>query len=124
MPTAEITRSIYVRDGWRCRFCGIRVLSPKARSWLRKRFPEESHWDGGEYKRHSGLYALVASLDHVVPHGRGGKNDVSNFVTACFCCQHGRQQFTLEEVEIADPRDFAPIVDDWDGLSRLEGKSL
>jgi len=28
---------------------------------------------------------------------------MSNFVTACYCCQFGRGEWTLEEIEIENP---------------------
>lgn len=122
MPTATVQRSIFQRDGWRCRFCGIRVVSSKARKVFIQLFPDETHWLSREFERHTALYAICASLDHVVPHGRGGRNETDNFVTTCYCCQFGRGQWTLEEMELLDPRDFAPPIDEWDGLTRLEGK--
>ena len=120
MPTQSVQNQIFEKDGWRCRFCGIKVLSKKARNKLVKLFPEETHWGSSEFKRHSALYAMAASLDHVIPHSRGGENELSNFVTTCYCCQFGRGQWTLEESELHDPRDFEPLVDEWDGLTRLE----
>ncbi|WP_425342692.1 HNH endonuclease [Piscinibacter koreensis] len=62
---------------------------------------------------------MAASLDHVVPHSRGGTHELSNLVTACYCCQFGRGEWTLAESELADPRHREPIVDGWDGLDRL-----
>lgn len=120
MPSSRKRSEIYERDGWRCRFCEIRVISTKARATFRKLFPVETRWDGPEYERHAPLYAAAVSLDHVVPHSRGGNNDEANLVTACFCCQHGRGQWLLDEMELSDPRERPPIVDDWDGLSRIE----
>lgn len=120
MPSLSVQRAIFVRDGWRCRFCTTRVFSRKARRNLIQWFPKQTHWDAGEYARHTALYSMAASLDHVVPYSRGGSNDVSNFVTACYCCQCGRGEWTLEEMELIDPRSVAPVVDGWDGLSRLD----
>ena len=124
MPSSRKRVGIYERDGWRCRFCGIRVISTKARTTFRKLFPSETRWDGPEYERHSALYATAVSLDHVVPHSRGGNNDETNLVTACFCCQHGRGQWLLDEMELYDPRERAPVVDNWDGLCRIEAYPL
>lgn len=121
MPTRSEQDAIFARDGWRCRFCGIRVLCKSARSVLTKAFPLEVSWTRKEFERHSALYAMASSLDHVVPHGRGGRNEPSNFVTACYCCQFGRGEWTLEEMQLIDPRDRAPGVDSWDGLSRIVG---
>jgi 5-methylcytosine-specific restriction endonuclease McrA len=121
MPSAKVQEEIFYRDGWRCRFCGIKVISRSARKVLIDIFSSETHWRNPEFKRHSSLYAMAASLDHVFPHGRGGKNEESNFVTACYCCQFGRGEWTLEEVELEDPRHRLPVVDSWDGLSRIAG---
>lgn len=120
MPNAQTEREIFERDGWRCRFCETKVISRKARTTLITMFPSETHWGKKEFERHPALYSMAVSLDHVVPHSRGGTNDLSNFVTACYCCQVGRGQWTLEESELVDPRRFRPIVDNWDGLSRIE----
>jgi len=120
MPSQKIQESIFSRDRWRCRFCGTKVISRKARSVLIKYFPEETHWTSEEFRRHTALYSMAVSLDHVVPHGRGGSNNISNLITTCYCCQFGRGEWTLEEMELFDPRGLEPIVDAWDGLSRLK----
>lgn len=119
MPGVRAQADIFSRDGWRCRFCGVKVICKSARALLRQMFARESNWVSLEFQRHSALYAMASSLDHVVPHGRGGKNEEGNFVTACYCCQFGRGEWTLEESELEDPRTRGPVVDEWDGLSRL-----
>ncbi|MBD3668544.1 MAG: hypothetical protein HUJ16_11315 [Kangiella sp.] len=119
MPTAKEQEAVFIADGWRCRFCGIKVISKKARNLLVKAFPDETRWGTKEFTRHSALYAMAASLDHVIPHSRGGMNERGNFVTACCCCQFGRGEWTLEESELLDPRAYKPVTDEWDGLSRL-----
>ncbi|MES2899505.1 MAG: hypothetical protein V4723_07240 [Pseudomonadota bacterium] len=119
MPNTGLQQSIFMRDGWRCRFCGTKVICKAARTVLIKAFPTETRWGSKEFERHAALYALASSLDHVVPHGRGGKNEQANFVTACYCCQFGRGEWTLEESALTDPRLRAPLCDGWDGLSRL-----
>lgn len=119
MPTESEQRAIFIRDGWRCRFCGIRVIAKETVRVFRAVFPKQCRWDGREFNKHAALYAFQASLDHVMPHSRGGRNEVSNFVTACTCCQYGRGDWLLQEMQLLDPRDFPPHVDDWDGLTRL-----
>ena len=119
MPTAKDEVAIFKRDGWCCRYCGCRVVSKKARSVLIRLFPKEARWGRRNIEKHSGLAALTASLDHVVPHSRGGTNAFSNLVTACGPCQFGRNDWTLEEVGFNDPRDRPPVVDGWDGLTRI-----
>jgi 5-methylcytosine-specific restriction endonuclease McrA len=119
MPSPSTELFVFERDGWKCRFCGCRVLDRKARAKLCKAFPDETHWSREELSRHSVLHALSVSLDHIVPHSRGGTNDVENLVTACYVCQFGRNCWTLAEVGFEDPRSRSPVVDTWDGLRRL-----
>jgi hypothetical protein len=121
MPSRSEQDAIFLRDGWRCRFCGVKVICKSARTVITRCFPISAHWPRLEFERHSALYALASSLDHVEPHGRGGKNDASNFVTACYCCQFGRGEWTLTEVEVENPLVHDPVIDAWDGLTRLRG---
>lgn len=123
MPPESVEISIFLRDGWRCRYCGTRVISRKARSIFIKQFPDETHWVNAEYKRHTSLHSQAASLDHILPHSRGGDNSKKNLVTACGPCQFGRNRWTLEEVGFTDPRNRQPVVDGWDGLMRLHNVS-
>lgn len=119
MPPASVEYGIYQRDGWRCRFCEIRIISPRARKRLEALYPTVARWGRFDRDKHYALSALNASLDHILPHSRGGTNEESNLVAACGMCQFGRGYWTLEEVGFTDPRDRAPIVDAWDGLTRL-----
>lgn len=119
MPSAALTRRVFSRDGCRCRFCESRVIVRQARIAFTKACPGAARWGRTNNEKHFGLSTLAASIDHVVPFRRGGTNEEVNLVTACGPCQFGRNQWTLEEVEIEDPRKHRPLVDDWDGLSRL-----
>ena len=120
MPKKSTERMVFQRDGWHCRFCGIQVITAEARKVLCDAFPNETHWAPSSYKRcHSALRAMTASLDHVVPHSRGGTNDLANLVTACYSCQFGRGNFTLAEVQMTDPRERHAVRTSWDGLLRV-----
>ncbi|MEW6465491.1 HNH endonuclease signature motif containing protein [Tibeticola sp.] len=119
MPSSSFERAIYVRDGWRCRYCGVRIIERSMRTRLHICLPDVARWGARNADKHAALAALSASLDHVVPHSRGGTNDEANLVTACNACQFGRGQWTLEEVGFFDPRDYLPTLDAWDGLTRL-----
>lgn len=120
MPTAEETRKLFKRDGWRCRWCGCRVVSPQARDAMRAYLPDAIPWaDDDGY--HGAFLALTASVDHVVPHSSGGTNDLENLVAACWSCQFGRGSCTLEQFGLVDPRSRPPVVDEWDGLCRVIG---
>lgn len=119
MPATSLQRTVFAEDGWRCRFCGTKVICREARKKLVQLFPNVVTWGGPEYQQHAALYGMAVSLDHVLPHSRGGKNERSNFVTACYTCQVGRGEWTLDESELLDPRDHPPVLDAWDGLSRI-----
>lgn len=119
MPSSSAERAICVRDGWRCRYCGTRVIDRSSRARLHRCLPDVARWGARNADKRTALAALSASLDHIVPHSRGGTNDEPNLVTACNACQFGRGQWTLEEVGFFDPREYSPILDGWDGLTRL-----
>ena len=119
MPSSSVERAIYVRDGWRCRYCGTRVIDRSMRARLHRCLPDAARWGARNADKHTALAALSASLDHIVPHSRGGTNDEPNLVTACNACQFGRGQWTLDEVGFWDPREYPPVLDEWDGLTRL-----
>ena len=119
MPSKKIERQIYHRDGWRCRYCGSRVISKEARNIFQRHFPREARKGRTNEDNHFGLATLSATLDHILPHKRGGSNETENLVTACGPCQFGRGVWLLEEVQVEDPRIRPPILDEWDGLTRL-----
>ncbi len=122
MPGAGETLALHARDGWRCRFCGCRVVSGRARSLMRACLPGALSWGEGE-GYHAAFFAMTASVDHVVPHSAGGTNEPGNLVTACWSCQFGRGAHTIQELGLLDPRDRASLVDGWDGLTRVVGKT-
>jgi hypothetical protein len=119
MPSARAQLEIFERDGWRCRFCSCRVVSKDARKAIDRLLPGVINWPSRNVGRHAAFFALEVTADHLLPHKRGGTNEPSNVVTACQCCQYGRNNWTIEEVGISDPFLRPPIVDGWDGLMRL-----
>ena len=118
MPPAAVIKSIYTRDGWRCRFCGCRVVQKEARDRLRALLPGAIRWNEAE-GFHAAFYALTATPDHVLPHSVGGTNELENIVTACWPCNFGRGANTVEELGLIDPRTRPPVVDQWDGLTSV-----
>jgi hypothetical protein len=118
-PTRSAEAEVFARDGWRCRYCGVRVVLPIARSFLVKVFPDVVGWGNKDKDRHAAFYALSAVADHVVPHTAGGDNSLDNLVTTCQGCNYGKSDRLLEELGLIDPRTRPPVVDAWDGLGRL-----
>ena len=121
MPSKSVERQIFLRDGYRCRFCNSRVITKEARDKFRTECPQAARWGRTNDEKHFGLATLTATIDHVTPFRRGGTNAPDNLVTACGPCQFGRGHWTLDEVQLEDPRLRPPIIGDWDGLTRLTG---
>ncbi len=119
MPGSSIKAAVHARDGYRCRFCGSRVADPRARDAMKKMVPDVIPWSAEGKNWHAAFYALTATIDHLVPHARGGGNDLDNLVTTCWPCNFGRGGWLIEEVAIIDPRTRPPIIDHWDGLTRM-----
>lgn len=118
MPSQSVRAEIFRRDGYHCRFCGIRVVHPGARKRLRDAAPHAVP-EGRSDTYHAAFLALNATWDHVIPHSAGGDNDPENLVTTCWPCNFGRGNYTLEQMGLIDPRLHPPIHTDWDGLARL-----
>lgn len=113
------TVGIFVRDCWTCRYCGARTIAPPVLRVLSSlypdRFPYHANWKAGRV--HPAYLLLSTSLDHVHPGGRGGSwGDETNLVTACWPCNSGKGDFTLEEIgwELLDP---AAVRSEWRGLT-------
>jgi len=119
MPTSAEKRELLTRDGYRCRFCGIPVIRREIRNRIRRIYPQALQWGRKNVDQHAAFQALWAQFDHVLPHARGGNNDLENIVTTCAPCNFGRMNYTLEEVELLDPRTREPIRSAWDGLERF-----
>lgn len=118
-PSGSIEAEVFSRDGWRCRYCGVRVVLPKARKFLVDTFPGVVCWSGRNKDLHAAFFALSAVADHVVPHTVGGGSGPDNLVTTCQCCNYGKGDRLLAELGLIDPRTRLPVVDAWDGLGRL-----
>ncbi|MCX7379556.1 MAG: HNH endonuclease [Alphaproteobacteria bacterium] len=118
MPSQSVRDEVLRRDGYHCRFCGIRVVHPAARKRLRDAAPHAVP-EGRSDTYHAAFLALNATWDHVIPHSAGGNNDPDNLVTTCWPCNFGRGNYTLEQMGLIDPRLHPPVHTNWDGLSRL-----
>ncbi len=119
MPGKAVTDQVFARDGWRCRFCGVRLVVPPARKALAIAVPDALCWQGPNAALHAAFLYVSATLDHVVPHARGGTNDMDNLVAACWPCNFGRGGYLLEQMGLIDPRQRLPNRDKWDGLIRI-----
>lgn len=109
------------RDGYHCRWCGIPVISVKARDHLKIKYPEVFRWGPANADKHAAFQAMKLSEDHIIPRSRGGQNLMENLVVSCSPCNAGREAFLPEEMCLVHPiPEQGPwIKSDWDGLTRV-----
>jgi hypothetical protein len=119
MPSQADKERVHARDGYNCRFCGMPVVRSHVRKRIRDAYPDAVNWGGKEIVQHAAFQAMWAQYDHVVPHARGGTNDLANLVLTCAPCNFGRAGYSLHEVGVSDPRDRLPMQSQWDGLERF-----
>lgn len=119
MPDSSIKRQLIDRDGYHCRLCGIPVIREEVRKRLHALYPDALTWAAGNINQHAAFQVLWLQYDHLVPHARGGSNDLDNMLIACAACNFGRMQYTLEEVGFAPVSSIERIHSSWDGLERV-----
>ena len=119
MPTTAEKFLLFERDGFHCRFCGIPVIRREVRERIRKVYPDALPWGRTNPTQHAAFQAMWAQYDHLLPHARGGTNDLSNVVITCAPCNFARMNSTLEEVGLIDPRTRERVRSDWYGLERF-----
>ena len=126
-PRRKQLKAIYERDGWHCRYCQIEVIDPVARERLVKilnPLGPTRLWSNKDPERQAALLNLSASYDHVEARSSAATSDEDNLVTACWYCQFGKGAASLELLDMRDPRDRPPVVDEWDGwMSALKLKA-
>lgn len=66
--TKKIRFEVFKRDGFRCAYCG--------------KTPPEA----------------TLEVDHIQPKAKGGKNDINNYITACFDCNRGKRDTLLAKI--------------------------
>ena len=78
------------------------------------RFPVDDGWT--VQGTHPAYSLLSATFDHVVAVTQGGKTDLNNLVTACWPCNSGKSNYSVEEVGY----ELLPASNsDWDGLTGI-----
>ncbi len=117
-PEDELALAVFARDSYRCRYCTMQLLSPKAFKRYEHYLDREEFCLAGKANPPKPGASLVFSLvaDHLYPRSRGGLTNLDNLVTSCWACNYGKMDYSVEELGIADPRERPPVDDGWDGL--------
>ena len=119
MPTKAVKIALLARDGFQCRFCGIPLVRKETRALIRDAYPAALRWGDRNAEQHAAFQAMWLQYDHLLPHAKGGTNELSNMVATCAPCNYGRWHLTLEQVGLTNPLLRDPIRSTWDGLERF-----
>ncbi len=119
MPTVAEKTMLHERDGYHCRFCGIPLIRMEIRKRIKNIYPESLSWGRTNLTQHAAFQAMWLQYDHLLPHARGGNNDIDNVVITCAPCNYGRWHYTVEEVGLTDPRNREPVRSGWQGLEHF-----
>src|SRR5258708_193532 len=120
MPTTATKLQVRQRDGFFCRFCGIRVVEASVRARVRSKYPSALRWGTKNVEQHAAFQCMWLQYDHVLPNSRGGESTLDNVVVTCAPCNFGRTELTLDEVGLLDPRLSRPS-NLWDGAAKWNG---
>lgn len=127
-PNKKLEQELIDRDGRHCQFCGIPLIHAEIRKAMRKDYSAELSWGNTNDTQHAAFQCMWMQFDHIIPHSRRGATDLDNLIITCSACNYGRNDATLEEVGLIDPRirsETKPTWDGyatWDGLERFRGR--
>lgn len=117
MPLA---RTILDRDGYQCRYCHIPVIYKAEAKKLQVLFGAEIFRVSKSNRiAHGTLRAFYNSFDHVLPLSRGGTTSLDNLVAACYPCNFGKDNFTLNQLGMPSPFESMPNKSNHDGFTTL-----
>lgn len=114
-----LQNELLARDGFYCRFCGVRIIRPDVRKHLHNLYPDSIPWGRSNQSQHAGFQASWAQFDHLQPHSLGGATVLDNMAVTCAPCNFGRMERTLEEMNLGDPLLRDPMAGEWMGLEHV-----
>lgn len=110
-------KTVFKRDGYKCRYCGIRLLSQEFIKEFSKKLDSDFFQKGKTNKTTHGLILILWPVaDHVFPWNMGGQTNKNNLVSSCSSCNYGKDGYTCEQLGIENPFDRNPTINNWDGL--------
>lgn len=85
-PISRLKLAVYLRDDFRCRYCGGDT-KPNLIKWLLRE---------GRRLEPNGSKILTPTVDHIIPRSKGGLWTYDNLVTACQNCNNKKGSNVLK----------------------------
>lgn len=110
--SSQILNDVLEKNHYRCQYCGCRLIAREV--WESLETLSSSHGrhlikklnqrQGVTDEEVTGLiFATWPFADHVLARRRGGCTTLKNLVASCFACNYGKDNFTCDELGIANP---------------------
>lgn len=113
----KLQEHVFKRDGYRCRYCGQRLISQKfMRAFINELGSPLFQRDSTNLGTHGIIHATWPVADHVQPWNYGGSTSMGNLVSSCAACNYGKDGYTCTQLGIDNPLMHEPVMDEWDGL--------
>src|SRR5690242_10473804 len=118
-PRAANEQRVFREGGHRCVYCQRRIISGRLLNAFKVLIGDDELFGMGKSNAttHGLVFIHRGVADHLDPRSNGGRTDLSNLVVACYACNFGKAQFTLDEIALRRPR--PPRIDGWNGLEHL-----
>lgn len=107
---------VFVRDGFLDRYTGDRLIFPPVLRLISAELPDDfpCHPNWKTELTHPAFWEVGATIDHLVPVTRGGKDDETNWVTTSMARNSAKMNWRVEELgwTLRPPGDYR----EWDGM--------
>jgi len=120
-PTPKFELDIIWRDGFHCRYCGIRIVPNAQFKKLQEVVGYETLPNRSQARRLTrntdihGIWLLTrATVDHVEP---ADVNREENLVASCWPCNYAKWKYTIEDLELDHPGLRPVKKTEWLGLT-------
>lgn len=111
----RVRAEVFLRDRFRCVYCGGRAIPRCVLVALSDLFPDELayHPNYARGRIHPVYWALAPEADHVLAHSRGGTNELDNLSTLHTACNARKSDSLSAHLAPVTPPAASA---DWDGL--------
>jgi 5-methylcytosine-specific restriction endonuclease McrA len=122
-PSRSMIACMLERDHYRCRYCGLRLFPIEVLQDFSTAMGTDCFSCTAKNLSHGAALVFRPTYDHVIPLSSGGGHTLENLVAACYSCNFGKRNYTLEQLGLDDPRSRpARDEDGWDGLTSIRSR--